>query len=113
MSLDHPVRMMTASPGRSVWPAIASAPRRSSGVMLYEVGSMSTPLSLATSINTPRVIRPPTFSTPSFLNPHSPDDALSGGALHADSDIGISTLFWIERGGDGKPGGWIKRVGGC
>src|SRR5262249_57858555 len=31
MSLDHPVRMMTASPGRSVWPAIASAPRRSSG----------------------------------------------------------------------------------
>src|SRR5215470_6064294 len=39
------------------------------------------------------------------LNPHSPDDALSNGALHADSDIGISTLFWIERGGDGKPGG--------
>jgi len=39
------------------------------------------------------------------MNPHSPDDALSGGALHADSDIGISTLFWIERGGDGKPGG--------
>jgi hypothetical protein len=24
---------------------------------------------------------------------------------HADSGIGISTLFWIERGGDGKPGG--------
>jgi hypothetical protein len=23
----------------------------------------------------------------------------------ADSDIGISTLFWIERGGDGGPGG--------
>jgi len=39
------------------------------------------------------------------LNPHSPDDALSNGALHADSDMGISTLFWIERGGDGKPGG--------
>jgi hypothetical protein len=39
------------------------------------------------------------------FNPHSPDDALSNGALHADSDIGISTLFWIERGGDGKPGG--------
>jgi len=39
------------------------------------------------------------------LSPHSPDDALSNGALHADSDIGISTLFWIERGGDGKPGG--------
>src|SRR5262249_55442458 len=43
--------------------------------------------------------------------PHSPDDALSNGALHADSDIGISTLFWIERGGDGKPGGGIKRRG--
>jgi hypothetical protein len=38
-------------------------------------------------------------------NPHSPDDALSNRALHDDSDIGISTLFWIERGGDGKPGG--------
>jgi hypothetical protein len=23
----------------------------------------------------------------------------------ADSDIGISTLFWIERGGDGEPSG--------
>src|SRR5262245_31749997 len=48
---------------------------------------------------------------PTVLNPHSPDDALSNGALHADSDIGISTLFWIERGGDGKPGGGIKRRG--
>jgi hypothetical protein len=37
--------------------------------------------------------------------PHSPDDALSNGALHADSDIGISSLFWIKRSGDGKPGG--------
>ena len=28
---------------------------------------------------------------------------------HANSDIGISTLSWIERGGDGEPGGGIKR----
>src|SRR5262249_50301395 len=50
--------------------------------------------------------RPTTaIAPPITFNPHSPDDALSNGALHADSDIGISTLFWIERGGDGKPGG--------
>jgi hypothetical protein len=24
---------------------------------------------------------------------------------HADSDIGIGTLSWIERGGDGEPDG--------
>jgi DNA-binding response OmpR family regulator len=31
------------------------------------------------------------------FSPHSPDDALSFGTGR-DSDIGISSLFWIERG---------------
>jgi hypothetical protein len=39
------------------------------------------------------------------VGPHSPDDALSWRSPHADSDIGISTLSWIKRGGDGEPGG--------
>ena len=50
------------------------------------------------------MLRPPKITDRDF-DPHSPDDALSNGALHANSDIGISTLFWIERGGDGKSGG--------
>jgi GAF domain-containing protein len=38
-------------------------------------------------------------------NPHSPDGALIFRNARADSDIGISTLSWIKRGGDGGPGG--------
>jgi hypothetical protein len=37
--------------------------------------------------------------------PAFPDDALSNGALHADSDIGTSTLFWIERVATANPAG--------
>ena len=39
------------------------------------------------------------------INPHSPDGALIFRNARADSDIGISTLSWIKRGGDGGPGG--------
>ena len=40
-----------------------------------------------------------------WLYPHSPDDALSCAVRTPISDIGISTLSWIKRGGDGEPGG--------
>ena len=37
--------------------------------------------------------------------PDSPDDGSSCANPHADLYIGISTLSWIKRGGDGEPGG--------
>jgi hypothetical protein len=39
------------------------------------------------------------------FNLHSPDGRTELRNCHADSDIGIRTLCWIERGGDGEPGG--------
>src|SRR5262245_46939690 len=39
------------------------------------------------------------------LNPHSPDNVLSFRRDLRDSDIAISSLFWIARGGDGEPDG--------
>ena len=40
-----------------------------------------------------------------LLNPHSPDRVLNFGAACAISDIAISSLSWIERGGRGEPNG--------
>jgi hypothetical protein len=40
-----------------------------------------------------------------YLNPHSPDNVLSFGVTLRDSDIAISSLFWIARGGDGERDG--------
>src|SRR5262249_13655508 len=37
------------------------------------------------------------------LSPHSPDNVLSFRRDLRDSDIAISSLFWIARGGDGEP----------
>jgi len=39
------------------------------------------------------------------LIPHSPDNVLSFRRDLRDSDIAISSLFWIARGGDGEPDG--------
>ena len=40
-----------------------------------------------------------------YFNPHSPDDGLISPTLASISDIGVSTLSWIVRGGDGAPDG--------
>ena len=40
-----------------------------------------------------------------YLSPHSPDDGLNCATLAADLDIDVSTLFWIDRGSHGAPGG--------
>src|SRR5262252_10207068 len=38
-------------------------------------------------------------------NPHSPDSVLNFWRGFRDSDIAISSLFWIKRGSDGEPDG--------
>jgi hypothetical protein len=43
------------------------------------------------------------YGTRAFI-PHSPDDALNF-RRGFDSDIAISSLSWIERGGRGEPNG--------
>jgi hypothetical protein len=48
-------------------------------------------------------LAPPDALTP--LSPHSPDEALSFRRDLRDSDIAISSLSWIARGGDGEPDG--------
>ncbi len=61
--------MITASPGCSFWFWRWSACSRSPTVISYVSGSMSTPLSAATSISTPRLISVPTFSMPTLVKP--------------------------------------------
>jgi hypothetical protein len=45
------------------------------------------------------------YTSQPVSNPYSPDNALSFGAGLRDSDIAISILPWIERGGHGAPKG--------
>ena len=40
-----------------------------------------------------------------IINPHSPDSVLNFWRGFRDSDIAISSLFWIKRGSDGEPDG--------
>jgi hypothetical protein len=47
----------------------------------------------------------PTDQLELILTPHSPDVGLNFPDARTDSDIGVSILSWIERGGHGAPDG--------